>query len=216
MNDKIKLDYPNEEIPEDKRFWKYYLNISGVKHWSDETIFITSLDTLEEIEFNKLVLQNHPTTKEEYSMNSRYYLSLVNKYPNMTLYIKGTLFPCELEQSIQASDGEILAYDKSLVEPQEQSLIINLQDSIYRYLANHDSPSFGLVDDLFPAVSFASLIKFTLSKLKNLRERAERTNEVHSYFVKQYLDSHYDLGKYIPYMTLEQMLYLYRNIKTLS
>lgn len=55
-------------LPHDARTWKYYLNICGEYHSTDAPIKITSLDTLEEIVFNKQNLSVHKATAQAYQL----------------------------------------------------------------------------------------------------------------------------------------------------
>ena len=92
INNDIRLKNNSYIIDElDMSSWKYYMNISGLYHPLDEPMVITSLDTLEEITFNKENLAIHTATAKAYQFDSRYYYSLVNKYPNQVQLILGIL-----------------------------------------------------------------------------------------------------------------------------
>lgn len=192
--------------------WRYYLNISGEYHLHDEVMFITSLDTLETIEFTKANLDTHKTTKKAYSFGSRYYYSLLTKYPQQEQLILGILYPSDINNAIEAPDGTILSYPEGLVEEQEISLIASLQDFIYRYKVRWDVKSFNVSDDLYSLAQHGVMYLNILSKLLNLRLDRCKTNEAHSFHIKQYLASHNGLDIYLPYMTLKQSLFLYRNL----
>lgn len=95
-------------LPHDARTWKYYLNIPVVSNYStDAPIKITSLDTLEEIVFNKTNLSVH-SNSASVSYNSRYYRELLVKYPDNELLILGILYPADLNQAIAAKDSSIV------------------------------------------------------------------------------------------------------------
>lgn len=197
--------------------WKYYLNISGQYHNTDTMMTVTSLDTLEEINFTKENLVDHTATAQAYGdLSSRFYLSLVNKYPDQIQLIQGILNPVDIVAAIDAKDGSILGYPKALVEPQEQTLIRDLEGFIQRYLFRWNVQAFGLTDTLYNVSYHALLYLHILPKLLNLRTLRCKTNEVHSFHIRQYLASHGRLDRFLPYMTLKQALFFYRNINYLE
>lgn len=213
MNNKIQMVYGSTSIdPNDLKTWKYYLNISGEYHFSDTKMFITSLDTLEQIEFNKENLKIHSLTRESYLFGSRYYYTLLNEYPDQEILIKGILYPCDINKAIDAKDGEILSYQEDLVEEQEQTLIWELSEWCKRYQARWRVNAFMYSDTLYPAAQIAIMYLNMVSKLLNLRLKRCRTIEAHSFHIKMYLASHNRLDEFFPYYTLKQKLWLYRNI----
>lgn len=195
------------------RSWKYYLNISGQYHGTDPMMTVTSLDTLEEINFTSENLIVHTATAAAYKdITSRFYYSLVSRYPEQGLLIKGILYPVDIENALTSIDGTILGYPKDLVEEQEQTLMQDLESFIKRHMIRWNVPAFGLVDTLYNISYHAQLYLAILPKLINLRLLRCKTNEAHSFHIRQYLASHGGLDKFIPYMTLKQALFLYRNI----
>ena len=73
--------------------WKYYLNVSGQYHAVDTMMKVTSLDTLETIDFTVANLKIHTATAKAYRPPSRYYYSLVNNYPDQISLINSILNP---------------------------------------------------------------------------------------------------------------------------
>lgn len=214
INDYIRLTNGSSAVDDgDPTSWKYYLNISGSYHPLDTPMTVTSLDTLEDIIFSKENLSVHITTAEAYEYGSRYYYSLVNKYPNQEQLILGILYPCDITEAIEAEDGTILSYPHKLVEEQETTLILDLEDFIKRYLVRWNVKTYGLSDTLYNVSYHAVLYLNILPKLLNLRLARCKTEEAHSFHIKEYLASHTNLDIYIPYMTLKQKLWLYRNIR---
>jgi hypothetical protein len=193
--------------------WKYYLNISGQYHSTDTMMTVTSLDTLQEINFTKENLVNHSATLKAYrDSTSRYYYSLISRYPEQLDLIRGITNPVNITTAISAKDGSILGYLTELVEPQEQSLIKELEGFIQRHMVRWNVQAFGLVDSLYNSSYHAQLYLSIVPKIFNLRLQRCKTYEVHSFHIRQYLASHGGLDRYLPYMTLEQSLFFYRNI----
>jgi hypothetical protein len=192
--------------------WKYYLNLSGVYHATDEIMKVTSLDTLEIIDFTKDNLEFHPQTKDAYRFGSRYYISLLRKYPNYEQLILGILDPIDIMAAVGAPDHTILQYNKDLVEYNEYSVIPRLQEFIYNHQARWDIKSFSISNPYYPICQHAILTLNMLTKLLNIRFSNCKTTEAHSFHVREYLRSHNGLDKHIPYLTNYQIQYLYRNI----
>ncbi len=216
INSDIKLKNSSFIIDDlDPSSWKYYLNISGSYHILDEPMVITSLDTLEEITFSKESLAIHTATAKAYQFDSRYYYSLVNKYPNQVQLILGILYPCDINIAISSKDGTILSYPKYLVEEQESTLLIDLEDYIIRMLERWYIPAFNITDNLYTASFYAILYLNIFIKILNLRLARVKSSEAHSFHIREYLASHDYLDVYIPYMTLKQKLWLYRNLNYL-
>lgn len=214
INDLLKLKYGTSAVdPYDPTSWKYYLNISGQYHSTDTMMMITSLDTLEDIAFTKENLQIHTTTKKEYLYGSRYYYQLVERYPEQEQLIISILYPADMQKAIAAEDGSILTYPSYLVEPQELTLLDELESFIKHQLIRWNVKAFAMSDTLYNVAQHALLYLAIVPKLLNLRVKRCHTNEVHSFHVREYLASHNRLDRYLPYLTLKQALWLYRNIR---
>lgn len=214
INEEIKLKHPEITIDEnDPTTWKYYLNIAGIDHSLNKEIYVTSFDTQEEILFNSYNLSQHKQTRKNYLIGTKNYYILLKKYPEEELYINGCLYPVDINVATNAKDLEILYYDKTLIEEQEISLINKLQEFIYGYDARWNVKSFITSDPIYPAAQHAIFTLNLLQKLINIRLNNCHTSEVHSFHIKNYLASHYGLDKYMSYMTLRQILFLYKNIR---
>ncbi len=192
--------------------WKYYLNLCGEYHSSDVLMSITSLDTLEIITFTKENLSIHLATREAYQFGSSYYNELVNLYPTQVQLIKGILYPANMDDAVNKPDGSILSYQTDLVEEQEVTLISELEDWIMKFKFRWDVQAFGLSDTLYPAVHLGIMYLNLVPKILNLRLKRCKTNEAHSFHIRQYLASHNGLDRYLDFLTLKQALFLYRNI----
>jgi hypothetical protein len=214
LNAEIKLKYPYETILENNpETWRYYLHISGNYHPLDRQIHVTSFDTQQDIVFNSFNLLTHKQTRKNYLIGTKNYYILIKKYPELELFIKGALYPVDINDAIAANDNQILYYDQKLVEPQEISLINKLQQYLDTYTARWNVSSFISSDDLYPAAQYAIMTLNLYQKLINIRFANCHTAEAHSFHIKNYLASHYGLDVYMPYMSLEQQLFLYRNIR---
>ena len=196
----------------DPASWKYYLNLAGRYHFSDTVMTVTSIDTLEAIEFTVENLRLHPATASAYKYGTRLYESLVYQYPEQETLINSILTPCDIETAIAAENGTILAHPKALVEEQEMTLIQDLESYIKNIFSRWFNGQFIMSDNLYATVFMAKLYESLYPKLLNLRHARCKTIEAHSFHIQMYLASHSRMDRYIPYLTLKQVLWLYRNI----
>lgn len=192
------------------------MNASGDYHTIDVPMYVTSLDTLETIAFDKENLLVHTATAQAYRYGTRYYYSLVDQYPENENLILGILYPCDIDKAINAADGTILSYDKIYVESQELTLITDLEGAIIRHMARWRVPAYRTSDNLYPAAEFAVMCLNLVPILLNLRLQRCKTDEAHSFHIRQYLASHFELEEHYDYLNMEQRLYLYRNLLRLS
>lgn len=214
INDWLKFNYGQDAVdPYDKTTWKYYLNLAGRYHPRDAIIYVTSLDNLARITFDRATLENHPATLEAYKYGSRYYTEITTLHPDMEQFILGCLYPADLQKSIAAKDGMVLSYPEHLVEENEESLIPNIEFWISQWNIRWTNPQFNLTDSLYASANLGLMYLNLIPLIINLRLEACKTREVHSYHIRQYLASHGFLDTYIDYLNLKQRLFLYRNIR---
>ncbi len=198
-----------------KQSWKYYLNLAGEYHPLDIPMTVISLDTQQQISFTKTILEDHPRTKSEYRVGSRYYQTLVTQYPTQEDLIMGILMPCDLTKAIEAEEGTILRYDTSLVEPNEYSLIKELEAFVKRHMFRYYIEGYSITDEYFLMSYFMNLYMAILPYIFNLREKNRNTHEVHSFHVRVKLRGYMGLDRFYPLLSQKQALYLYRNLPRL-
>lgn len=176
----------------------------------------------------------------EYRYGSAFYSELVSRYPNHEHLILGILNPVDIQTAIAAKDGDILycggyyrtqitdslgtriAYiqrdqrgvvDNGQIEPNESNLIEKIQTWIKGMLVRWHNPAYARTDDLYMSVVLGNLILNLPAVVMNARLENCLTPMAHSYHVREYLESHGQLAKYIPALPLEQTLFLYRNVR---
>ena len=198
--------------PLDPKSWKYYLNLAGEYHDVDTPMYVVSMDTLSKIIFSKENLKLHRATAKGYAYGTRQYRELVAQYPDQEMLILGILYPVDLDKAITAPDWTILGYPSQLVESNEYSFIPKLQNWINGVQTRWTNSQYGISDALYPASVLGILYLNLVPTILNLRLEACRTNEAHSFHVRQYLGSHGLLDGYIEHMTTKQALFFYRNI----
>lgn len=211
-----EIEFRTGPISSDPHTWKYYMNMAGEYHSTDQTMYVTSMDTLETIEFTKVNLTIHRATADAYQYGSRYYRDLVNAYPEQESLILGILNPVDINKAIDSDDGVILYYDANLVEPQEINLIPRLQRFITAYLARWSNDMYADIDEYFIPAQVGVLASQLPMEILNCRLEACFTNEAHSFHIREHLASNGEMDRFMSNMTLKQILFLYRNIRYLQ
>lgn len=220
QNNKIRMVYGSTAVDDyDPTTWKYYQNIAGQYHWSDQAMNIVSLDTKRTILFDKVNLKTDVATRKAYAYGSVYYRDLVARFPQQELLILGVLYapdpmvrPTFVQDAIASQDGTILYYDVAEIEENEYSLLSELQTWVYQYLNRWVNPAFYLSGDLYAATVVAQLFIQLVPAIINLRLLKCKSNETHSFHIRQYLASHGGLDRFLDTLTRDQALFLYRNI----
>lgn len=193
--------------------WKYYLNLNGEYHKADQIIQVRSIDTLEIIDFTKANLEVHRATRREYSPTGRLHQRILRDHPDQVPLIRGILDPVDKDTAIKAKDGTILAYNKSLVEVNEHRLIEELQHWTYKYFARWYNEQYQIIEDRYLDAFTAQYFLHLFTRIEQQRFRNLHTNQTHSFHVREYLASNGGLDRYLPYLTVEQALWLYRNLR---
>lgn len=213
QNQYIALEYGPSAVGAGPTQWKYYMNLAGQYHPTDTNMTVVSMDTLETIDFTVQNLKIHTNTNKGYQFGTKAYQELVQRYPNQETLILGILYPLDLQTAVSAPDGAILGYPPGLVEPQEDSLIPNLQIWVNNFRYRWFNPAYLLTDNLYLASHLGIMYVLMVQAILAIRLSAAKTREAHSYHYSQYLSSHGFLDMYLSNMTLKQSLWFYRNIK---
>lgn len=151
INKELQTLLGSEAVNEhDPTTWKYYMNLAGEYHSTDKPMFVISLDTKERILFSPENLLIHKLTADSYAHGSRYYLALVNQYPEQEFLINCILTPCDKRTAIDAGDGSILSYQKNLVEDTETTLIQELEIFAKNFISRWHVEAFALTDVYYP------------------------------------------------------------------
>jgi hypothetical protein len=200
----------------DPTTWKYYLNISGQYHPRDKQMTIVSIDTRETIVFSPANLLIHTATARQYAFGTRQYTDLVSRYPDQEMLILGILYPVDINTAIAAPDGKILGFPSGLVEANEYSLINKLQNWINGFKQRCIVKAFTLTDTLYTATMLGIMYTKLVEAIIAYRLEACKTNEAHSFHVRQYLSSHGIADDSLDLLTIKQALWFYRNINYLE
>ena len=196
--------------------WKYYMNLAGEYHASNTLMQVVSEDTQETIDFTVENLKVHRGTRRAYTFGSRNYKDLVSRYPEQEILIGGIINPIDKTTAIESKDHNILSYDSSLVEPAEQNLIADLQRFIDLLFVRWHNSDYNLFDNYYYPLMLSGLATKFVPEILNIRKAAARTDQAHSYHLRQYLMSFSPVGLEFDYLTQKQKLYFRRNIRYLN
>jgi hypothetical protein len=213
LNEYISTYYGASAVDEtDPTTWKYYMNLSGQYHPTDTMMYVVSLDTMQTIEFTTANLLIHTATAAAYQFGTTYYQALVDEYPSQVSLILGIIYPVNINTAIAAKDGQILGYPSTYVDDNEYSLMEKLQTWIYNYKQRWINQQFGISDELYYMVQLANMYYGLLMAIIAYRMQACGTAEMNSFHTQQYLASHQGLDAYMDQLSLEQTVWLCRNI----
>lgn len=204
------------QVSDDPHRWKYYLNLAGEYHETDVPMTIVSLDTLETIDFTKANLEKHKTTRKQYTLFSSYYENLVARFPEQEALIRGIVSPVEISTAVKASDFTILSHEPDFMEGQEENLLRELQNWVTGFAHRYHVDGFNVTDDLYHSAFLGVMYLQLPLAVMNIRLANTHTEMVHSYHIWSYLASHSRLDDFRKFLTLEQSIWLYRNIRWLE
>ena len=203
-------------IPQDKTTWRYFMNISGKKHPTNNDVMVYIIETGKKELLTKEILDKYPVTKKELLNNESYYDDLINEYPKDRLYIHGCLYPVDIKTAIAAPEGTILAYNPKYVEDAEYSLIKELNSFTTNYFKRWYIKEYTIVDELYIAGVLANLFAILPAKIMNIRLSKIMTPEVHSFHMEHFFRSTLDLWEPAQVLTPASRMWLYKNLRYLK
>lgn len=209
------LYYYNINDGSDKHNWKYFLNIAGLPHHTNNQVMIHVLETDTIEPLSKELLEQYTFTKDELLKNTNMYNELIDRYPDDVAFIKGCMYPVDIETAINAPDGTILSYNPNFIEESEYSLLDELEDYIKNFLVRWNVRAYNITDELYLPSLIAVLYASLPNKINNIRLSKINTAEVHSFHMEQYFRSTMDIWNDIDVLRPETKYWLYKNIKFL-
>ncbi|QCW23286.1 hypothetical protein HWC35_gp048 [Vibrio phage USC-1] len=202
-------------VSQDKRKWRYYLNMTGEYHETDEPMYVASIDNGDQILFSKVNLDIHLATRRAYQPGSYWYKRLTEEHPGQIDLINGIIDPINMEDAIAAEDYKILRYNKDLIEANEDQLIPGLQQWINAYTQRHFKTDYMYTENLQLPIDLATMYGLMIPLVLILRLEAFGTRNVSDYHVWNRLNSYGDFRTYRTGLGQTQKMWLYRNIEYL-
>lgn len=216
IHDNEMLRQSGYPVSSDKRTWRYYLNMNGDYHPTDEIMYVKSVDTDEIIEFNKKNMEIHLGTFREYSLGGDLFQRLNTQYDAQSELIKGILDPIPFDETIEAEDYKILKYNKSLVLWNEDQLIPKLQDWVNTEIRHTFENDYRITDNMMLPIGIVKLYGDIIKAICVIRVEAIGTRYVHDFYIWSHIDSYGDFSKYKNSLTRFQVMWLYRNIASIK
>lgn len=216
LRDNSVLERAGYPVSSDKKTWRYYMNLNGDYHPTDEIMTIMSIDTGDEIVFNKANLNTHLATYREYSRGGYWFNRLVERYPGQADLVRGIVAPIPYEETIAADDYKILKYNEALVLWNEDQLIPELQRWINAEVGQLFNHEYRWTDNLMLPMGVMLLYADLIKAICTIRHEAIGTRHVHDFYIWSRIDSYGDFSKYKDSLTKYQIMWLYRNIPWLK
>ena len=201
-----------KQVNTPKREWLYYQNLAGIKTRFNKDIYIRYLENGEEALLTKERMQNSPLTRRTLLKFGDKFKELVTAYPCEETYIRGCLYDIDLDTIMEAKPGTILAYNKDLLETNEYSLIRELQDYIYNFLARWHVKEYTLTDELYIPSLLAVLYSSIPNKIMNIRNKYSLTAEVNSFHMEHFFRSNMNLWDEAQVLNNPSRYWLYKNL----
>lgn len=197
----------------DPTTWKYYLNLSGQYHAADTAITLISSDTQTEMVLNRTNILASPITAIEYSPGGIYHKKLLDDNPGMDIFINGVFDPVDINTAVAAKNHTILSYDRKYVASNESDLMRDVREWVVRYFMRWHIEDYQLADELYLASMYAVFFNRMILEIINIRIKYCNTPQVCQFHLWSKLKGHYSLDEFKPYLSIQQSLYLYRNIE---
>lgn len=197
--------------PYDKSKWKYYMNICGLYHPTDNPIKITIIETGTVKDLSKELLLEFPTTKDELLKHDVFYEDLLSKYPNDELLIKGIMYDLDMEFVLSMENGYLLSYSKHYVEEQEGNLIQEISKYSINFFKRWHIREYTIVDNLYLASLLGTLYSKLVLKVINIRYSNIMTANVHSFHIYEFFRSHFDVDTSV--LNKNTRFWLYKNMR---
>lgn len=198
---------------DDKRTWKYYLNLSGRYHSLDTPMYIYNRYINQDMLLTIDNINRYPILKAELLEFSIMYKTLVAQYPSQEGLIKSILLPVDIDYAISAETGTILSYNTNLIDRKEYSLVYKLQDFIYGFFGRYYISDYALVDNLYIASIYVTLYPAIMLKIENLRLENMLTYEAHDYHIGLFFKSHLNIDLELDVLPDKVVMWLYKNIR---
>ena len=202
-----------DRILDNKREWKYYINLSGKYHSSDTEMYLYNRYTDEDMLLTVENINMYPELRNELMLLGDSFNDLVKKYPYQESLIKSILFPVDIEKAISAENGTILTYNKNLVDRKEYSLIPRLQDYIYGYFARWYIEQYIFVEDLYLTTAIGELYSKLYTEIESIRLSNLFTYEAHDYYIDLFFSSHLDTAEDVNILPENVKMWLYKNLR---
>jgi len=194
----------------------YYRNICGMYSFLDDQMYVKSLETQEQVKFNRDLWTKYPKTANLYTIDSDEYKNLCKLYPGKVGLIKSIIYPCkDIDYAISCDELTILNHDLSYLQSNEQESIYTAVNTVLNYFRERWFIKDFDFEDQYPIAFMSCVYSVLVSVLLEQRVRNLNTDKVHKLHVWDYLEAN-GLGNYDDILTDVQARFLYRNMRYLK
>lgn len=212
INKHIIKTYGSNAVVDDITTWRYYLNLNGQYHTTNELMEIYVLELNEIKPLTKELLDTYSKTKDDLATYTGSFINLVKLYPTNELLIRGMIKPIDIETAYNTEDGHILQYSNLYIEDNEIEVINKLSkytESIYYRWFNE---MYIEVSNYYVA-TFLTFLYSTLSiKIDSIRLENIHTHRVAKHHIDLFFQSNLNIDT--TYMNPKSKLWLYQNLRT--
>jgi len=199
-------------IPTALTEWKYYMNLAGIKHSTNNTVMVYVSKTGTTQELTLTLLSTNPSLVNELHTKGTLYRDIIATYPDDREYINGMLYPADINTVTTIPDGTIVGYDTTLVNTNESSVIRELNAYIYNFLSRWYLKEYTITDELYYTSMLGVLYSTLPTILMNIRLAKIKTNEVHPFHIYNYFKARLNLSDDLIFMDDKSKIWLYNNV----
>lgn len=190
----------------------YYINMCGDYAEGDTRMTVYSLETEEQVPFDKDLVKHYPKTAALYRIPHQEYTTLEERYPQNLGLIKSIAYPVpSMEEALKAPNLSLLACDPTLLEENERESIVTRLKQFLAEVRTRWWLEELIYEDMFATTFYCLLWQALPNIILTQRFLNIRTSAAHSFHVWEYLKSK-SLGDYRDVLSTNQSYWLYRNI----
>lgn len=212
LDNRLIKQYYNIDAGDDKSKWRYYMNLNGEYHVTDQMMTVKSLDDNEIINFTKENLVLHPATKNAYRQGGYYYSRLVDEFAYQRELINGILNPIPISEAIGAPNYKILRYNEDYVHWNEIQLIPDLQAWIDNVAYQWFGTEYKYTDNLMHAALILHMYSSIFQYILTNRYEKRFSRYAHPFYIWSLLQSNGISPIYKDLLNPKQTMWLFRNI----
>lgn len=190
----------------------YYAHLCGLYGSLDEPIYI--IDDGSKVVLDRVLLNNKPWVRKKYNVYGTSFSKLVEDNPNREGFLRLLISqPCAtIDEAINLEDFSLVYYDDSILEEQERHSIVEALKGFVKMFKDRWVVNDFAYEELYGlqviSVFYSLLPPFLLGKrIDNLK-----TQNAHTFHIWNHLSS-YGLEDYRSILSIEQQLFLYKNIE---
>lgn len=213
INDNIIKKYGINSVTADSSTWRYYLNLNGVYHFSNEEMYINVIENGTSMKLTKELLDLYPKTKYDLMLYTNTYKELVAKYPTNELLIKCMLNPVDYSKSINSEDGEIISYSNVYLEINERGLIRELSKYCVSTYNRWFNDMYLKTSPAYLSIFLSFLYSTLPNKIDSLRFTNIHTHRVSKFHMDSFFKSNLDINT--RYLNYKSKFWLYQNLRAL-